>query len=76
MKPSAAYTALTQARADGLTLALYPGGGTIRVRAPKGRLERWLSVLREHKPAILVLLAAKPELGGWEGAAESRITRP
>jgi len=48
---------LEQARADGVTLILSPAG-TLKATGKQEVVQRWLPVLREHKPGILAALQA------------------
>jgi hypothetical protein len=45
---------LAGALADGLTV--WPDGDLIRVKGPAPARARWLPLLKEHKPALLILL--------------------
>ena len=46
-----------QARADGVELMLTTQG-TIRARGQQAAVERWVPVLREHKPDLLAFMRA------------------
>ncbi|MGH8586207.1 MAG: hypothetical protein ACREWE_08525 [Gammaproteobacteria bacterium] len=46
---------IREAAADGVSLALSPAG-TIRAAGDQAAMNRWLPVLREHKPGILAAL--------------------
>jgi hypothetical protein len=47
---------IQQAAADGVKLALSPAG-TIKAAGEGAAVNRWLPVIREHKPAIVAALA-------------------
>jgi hypothetical protein len=55
-----AQSVLTQAKADGVQFQL--SGGTARARGEPAAIERWVSLLREHKGAIRAALAAEQKL--------------
>ncbi|MGH8562683.1 MAG: hypothetical protein ACREXW_00825 [Gammaproteobacteria bacterium] len=61
MKPSSAYLVLAEARGAGITIAVH---GDMLMAGPKAALtDEVRSLIREHKPAILALLAVAPSLG-------------
>lgn len=59
---------LTQARADGLTVALEPPA-RLTLRGDPASVARWAPVLRPHKPALLALLSGPPPLPPETGEA-------
>ena len=61
---------IREAEADGVSLALSPAG-TIKATGDREAVDRWLPVLRAHKPDILAALA-KPDALWWRVA----ITKP
>jgi len=57
---------IKEAMADGVNLSLTPSG-TIKAIGEAVAVNRWLPLLREHKPEILAVLAHEPGLkgSGW-----------
>jgi hypothetical protein len=64
--------AIIREAADGVSLALSPPG-TIKAVGDQVALNRWLPVLREHKPAILAALA-HPSLPGVSSEFAARLS--
>lgn len=51
---------IIQAHRDGVELALTPHG-TIRAHGEQAAVERWVPLLREHKPSLVDYLKAGPD---------------
>ena len=54
-----ATTIIRQAGADGVTLRLSPAG-TLKVAGDQAAVNRWVPVLRAHKPDIIAEMKARP----------------
>jgi hypothetical protein len=63
---------IREAAADGVSLAL-SSAGTIKATGDQVAVNRWLPVLREHKPAILAALA-HPDLSGLSPKLAARLS--
>ena len=62
-------TIIQQAAADGVNLALSPAG-TIKATGEQATVNRWLSLIRANKAALLAALAYTPEHAHAHGPAE------
>jgi hypothetical protein len=63
---------IREAAADGVSLAL-SSAGTIKATGDQAAVNRWLPVLREHKPALLAALA-HPDLLGVSPKFAARLS--
>jgi hypothetical protein len=63
---------IREAAADGVSLALSPAG-TIKATGDQVAVDRWLPVLRAHKPDILAALA-RPSLSGTAPEFAARLS--
>ena len=58
-------TAIVKAAgADGVMLAL-SGRGSIQVQGPHAKVKYWAPILRQHKPAVLAVLAKQGSARSW-----------
>jgi hypothetical protein len=65
---------IRQAGTEGVSLALSPAG-TIKATGNAEAVKRWLPVLREHKPGIVVALATDPPVFDFSLPADPESDR-
>jgi hypothetical protein len=54
---------LNQSAADGVILSL-SASGTLKANGDKKQVDKWLPVIRDHKPALVALLSANRQTTG------------